>query len=187
MDASKKSQIRNLLIIFGGGVVMALLFAAIMLYQYNPSDRYEIKNILIAPSSLASLKYNEKSSRYIFDKIDFQYDDLEKGEKEKVVVSAADYQVFYDKIFGLKSEIAVSDEIKNLFNKGHPARLKIWVKTENNGALSTTTKIFQEIEFASQSGYFRVRLREADSGITYRYAYFHNPEIYKWALELWKK
>ncbi len=190
MNTSTKQQIRNLILVVLSGIMLAVAFSAFLLYKYNPSDNYEIKNVLLAPNMLEDLKFNDSNpktggqSRFVFDKIEFEYDDLKTNTREKKVVSVDQYQLFYQMIAANKSIDEVSDEVKNFFNRGRPSKLKIWMKTESYAAYQFSEKVFQEVEFAKQGDYYRVSLRESDTGKSYNYAYFFSLGIYKEILRL---
>ena len=104
--------------------------------------------------------------------------------KEKKLVSNDQYRIFYNEIKADKSLTDVSDEIKNEFNKGHPLKLKILIRTESPASWQALEKVFQEINFSSHGNYFRVQLRESDSGADSNYAYFYHVDIYQKALDL---
>ncbi len=184
VDASKKRQIRNLLFVAGSAVFIAFAVSALFLYNYGPTGTVVIQDILISPDMLAGLNYNDTNkktggmSRFIFDKIQFEYDDLQNGIREKKLVSTDAYQAFYEKIKSNKSLIEPADEIKNAFNKGRNANLKIYVRTTSAASFQFLEKVFQEIEFSKNDNYFRVQLRESDpSGANF--AYFKEDGILK--------
>lgn len=184
MDVSKKRQIRNLLFVAGSAVFIACAVSALFLYKYSPTGTVVIKDVLISPNMLAGLNFNDTNkktggmSRFIFDKIQFEYDDLQKGTRESKAVSSDAYQAFYDKIKSNKSLTNPSDEVKNAFNKGRNANLKIFVRTESSASFQFLEKVFQEIDFSKNGNYFRVQLRESDpTGANF--AYFGENEIYK--------
>lgn len=180
MNTSKKQQIRNLLLVVFSGIFLAASFSLLLLYKYNPSDHYEISNILLAPDMMEGLKFNDTNpktggqSRYVFDRIEF----------ENKKISQDQYQIFYQMIAANKSLDEVSEEVKNFFNRGRPAKLKIWMKTESNASWQYSEKVFQELEFARQGDYYRVSLRETGNGNAYNYAYFFTLGIYKQVQEL---
>lgn len=174
MDASKKYQIRSLLYVVSSGILIAFLFAGLMLYKYSPSGQYLVENVLLSPDSIKTLSISRKNQRFVFDRIQFEYEDLQKGKKEKILLSDNQYQMFYEEIRASKSLNDVSAEIKNEFNKGHTARLKIMIRTEG----ANTENNFQDIDFSGN--YFRVELR-SDAG---NYAYFYHPGIYQKMIQL---
>lgn len=184
MNNSKKQQIRNLILIVSSAVVTAFLFSALLLYKYSPTDQYNVENILISPDMVSSLKFNDKNpktggqSRFAFDKMEFLHN------QSKSAVSIDQYTLFYQMVQSKKSVMNVSDDIRNLFNRGQVGRLKIWVKTESSASWQETEKVFQQVEFASSGGYFRIELRQSDSSQSDPYAYFYAPELYSKILSL---
>ena len=169
MDASKKYQIRSLLFVVSSGMLIAFLFAGLMLYKYSPSGQYLIENILLSPDTIKTLSISHKNQSFVFDRLEFEYDDLQNGKKEKIQLSDIQYQMFYELIKANKSLNVVSAEIVNEFNKGHTAKLKIMIRKEGAGKENN----FQEIEFSGN--YFRVELRSDSEN----YAYFYHPDIYQ--------
>lgn len=190
MNKSTRSQIRNLLLALALGVVGALLFSALLLYKYNPTGQYEIKNILLSPDLMNGLNFNDKNSktggmsRFVFDKIVFEYPDLKTGKLEKVTITNDQYRAFYQMIYPEKSLLDVPDDVKNLFNKGALAKLKLEIRTESNASFQALEKVFQEVDFASEGNYFRVELRQSDSPNEEKNGYFYNQDIYKKARQL---
>ena len=184
VDAAKKRQIRNLLFITGSALLFSFAFSVLFLYNYGPTGTVVIKDVLLSPDILAGLNFNDTNkktggmSRFIFDKIQFEYDDLQNGTREKKIVSNDAYRAFYEKIKSNKSLLDLNDEIKNAFNKGRNANLKIYVRTTSSTPLQFLEKVFQEIEFSKNDNYFRVQLRESDSSGA-NFAYFSEDGIYK--------
>jgi hypothetical protein len=183
MEKAKKKAIRNLLSVVSSAIFLGFLFSALLLYKYSPSGLYEVKNVLISPDTMMGLNFNDSnnktggSSRYIFDKIQFE------DGKNNHVVSSDSYRLFYEEIKTAKSLSTVTDEIKNAFNRGSPAKLKILIKTDSPAAWQANTQTFQEMDFSSQGDYFRVYLRESNVGGS-SFAYFHQAGIYQKALKM---
>jgi hypothetical protein len=177
MDRSKKKAIRNLLSVVGSAIFIGFLFSTLLLYKYNPSGQYIIQNVLVSPEILAGLNFNAANkktggtSRYIFDKIQFE------NGKNVGAISPPTYTVFFNQVKNAKSLSIVTDEVKNAFNRGQPIKLKILIKTDSPAEWQANTQIFQEIDFSSQGDYFRVQLRESHTGSD-NFAYFQARGIY---------
>jgi|GEM_PF-1053688 len=192
MDSSKKLQIRNLLGVMLSGILIACFFSSVLLYKYSPSGQYKISNVMLSPNIIESLNFNDSNSktktisRFVFDKIEFEYDDLQKG-KLKSEVSNDQYTIFYEEVKSDKSLKTVSDEMKNSFNKGRLAKLKILIRTESGATWQAMEKSFQEIDFSPQGNYYRVQLRESDSAANSNYAYFEHSSIFNDVINLFSK
>lgn len=190
MDQFKKQQIKNLLRVVSGAIFAAFMFSALLLFKYGPNNQYGVENILISPDMVFALKFNDKNSktggqsRFVFNKMEFEFINSETGVKEKKPVSLDQYTYFYEVAKGNKSIADLSDEIRNLFNRGQAATLKIWVKTESDAAWQEFEKVFQQIDFASNGTYFRIELRQSASSEGEAYAYFYAPEMYQKILNL---
>lgn len=190
MDRSSRNQIRNLLLVIGSGVLIAIVFSLFLLYQSILPHTYELKNVLISKEVALGLNFNDKNpktngqSRFIFDKITFEFVDLKSGEKKTSQISLDQYQLFYELIQNQKSLSEPDDLVKRSFIVGTPSTLKIYVKTESPMPFQYSEKVFQEVDFASQGGNFRVLLRSTNKEEPY--AYFRLENIYQDVLNLFQ-
>lgn len=174
--ANRRPEIRNILIILSAGVIAALSMTAFFVWNFGPSGRYNLEAVLIEPSVLTHLNYNDAnphighSDRYIFDKIVWR-----DSRGNHPVESKA-----FKKLYALlKPDVSVS-EMDSLFSKGMSPRLTIWVKTESPSTWQKDAKIFQEIEF--EKDFYRISLHEASSRIAW--VYFRHPDILQAAEKL---
>lgn len=184
-EEEKKSihtQVRNLLMVFGGGVLAAFLIAAFFVFKYGPTGSYVLDDALLAPSLLNQLNYNDTNSktggfdRFIFDRIEFTYFDDKQKTWKTVPVDEKQYSDFYKKISTLNSIIDPAQELEALFSKGPISKLTLIVKTESSQSWQALTKIFQEVQFASDGAHFRVLLHEQNVGE--HWTYFYQPNIF---------
>lgn len=165
--ADRRAEIRNILIVLTTSVATAVIVAAFFVLNYGPTGGYVLDAVLIEPSVLHHLNYNDNnprighSDRYIFDKIMFS------GKP-------VDLKVFEKLYAFLKSDKSVNDPgVEKLFLAGVNPKLAVWVRTESPTSWQKDAKIFQEIEF--QKDYYRVSLHEASPKIAF--AYFSHPDI----------
>lgn len=185
--AAKKS-IRNLVVIISCGVLSAFLVTFFLLYFYNPTGIYFAKNALLAPKLVKTLAYEEFNSksretfRYTINDIQYSYFDNISKTWNKSSVSQESYNTFYQAVMTDSSVWEVTDTIVDLFAKQMPAKLVFWVKRENSN--NNEVKVFQEVQFANGSDYYRIELREQSAGTTW--AYFHHPQIYQLAQDLFR-
>ncbi len=188
MDRSQKSQIRNLTVVIFSSLLAALLLAGILLYNYGPSGRYAFKGTLLAPELIQGLNYNDTNSktggmsRFVFGDIEYTFYDSQKKQWQKIPVSIEKYANFYQAIGNKESVSLVDDAMISLFNEGMPSKLILLAKTESDASWQTLKKTFQEVEFATNGNYFRVQLREDNTGNNW--AYFYMPGILQKAEEL---
>lgn len=169
--ADRRSEIRNIIIVLFTSVVTACLIAAFFVLNYGPSGRYALEAVLIEPSLLSHLDYNDNNphisntDRYIFDKIVW----LDSDYSSKQISTEV-----YKKIYALlKSDQSTSDPNQRTFSSRVSPKLALWVKTESPSSWQKDAKIFQEIEF--QKDHYRVSLHAASPEIAF--AYFSHPDI----------
>lgn len=180
-------QIRNLLLVLFAGILCAVALTVFMLYRYNPSGRYPIKNVMIDPKILPQLSYSSYDSgtrnttRYLFDNIEFSFYNFTEKKWEKKTVSDVSYQKFYELVANERSIPDVKDQVVTLFNQQNTARLSLRLKAENF-VKQTSTKGFQQIEFVNEGDYFRVELHDNSSQA--QWAYYYYPHIYAKVINL---
>jgi hypothetical protein len=185
---SINKQIRNLLIVVFGGVAAAVLITASMLYRYNPSGRYDVKNALLSPLALANLSLADtnpktgKNVHFVFDEIDFSYFDEKKKEWKHATVKMPLYEQFYNLISGERSTPA-TEIITLKFNQDNPAMLALRMKSDANSDLKATSKPFLVVHFAKQGDYYRIQLHD-EVNPEAEWAYFYHPGIYSKAMQL---
>lgn len=167
------------------GVIAAFLLAASFILYYGPSGRYLVYTALIEPDILQQFNYNDQNpetggeDRYVFDQITFQ-----KGKDSKII-DLTTYTDFYALIKNDRSLNSVSDTIKQDFQRGDLAVLKIFVRTESSAAWQKNRKLFQEVEIEPQGNYYRIQLHESDQGV--HFVYFYHPEILSKALKVFSR
>ncbi len=188
-DSSKSKQIRTLLLVFGTAISAAVVFALVMLHYYGPSGAYLAKNALVDPSNIGAIHFAENNSRsgenshYVFDRFEFSF--FQKAEKQwkKQTIDMQQYADFYTLIGDELSLTSVTDEIVTTFNKGHPASLIVKIRQGNSP--QPLVKDLLKVDFAEDSDYFRIQLRE--TGPLERWAYYHRPDIYQDVMQLFVK
>jgi hypothetical protein len=187
-DYSKRKQIRNLLVVIGSGVMTGFAIVLILLYNYNPSGSYLAKNVLLSPELAQTLSFKDSNpktggtSLFVFDVIEFSYYDNIKKQWKNVHVDGNQYMRFYQVINNEKSLLEVTDDVRNLFNKGNMATLLLKVRTESHAAWQATSKVFTEVNFVGEGDYYRVGLHEQNPSNPW--AYFYHPGIYRQVLEI---
>jgi hypothetical protein len=185
---SSASQIRNLLIIFTSGIGLAVLLSLLSLYYYNPSGSYQVKNVLLSPNSLESMRFVDGSSkaggnpRFVFDTIEFSFYDDGLRKWEKKAVSRDQYSTLYSMINNEKSLDVIPVEVENAFQKAHPATLALKVRIEGAAGIQVPATIFTQVEFAAIGDHYRIQLRDQTNNLG-GWAYFHQPGIYKKVLK----
>lgn len=180
--ADRRPEIRNILIVLTAAVSTAVMMAAFFVLNFGPSGRYVLDAVLIEPSVLYHLNYNDNNSRighsdrYIFDKIMWVDGDF-SGKQ-------VDLNVFEKLYTFLKPDKSVSDPgVEKLFLAGINPKLVVWVRTESPSSWQRDAKIFQQIEF--QKDFYRVSLHDASPKIAF--AYFSHPDILERAQKMLKE
>lgn len=170
--SNRRPEIQNILIVLGAAVITAAIIAAFFVLNFGASGRYNLDAVLIKPSMLKQLDYNDNnprishSDRYVFDKI--LWVDTDYSSRQ---VGAATYEKIYAL---LKADKSVMDpDIEKLFFSIGAPKLSIWVRTESPSQWQRDAKVFQEIEF--QKDFYRVSLHEESSEVAF--AYFPHPDI----------
>lgn len=184
IHAEKRSQLRNLFMILFGAVLGAFILAFVVLYRYGPTGQYIAGNILLEPSLVSTLSYNDHndktggSSRFVFDKLI-----LIMPNSQRVTISQETYRKFYALI---QSDLSIEDkkiqEVAQMFSRGNLANLSIQVRTNSPSSWQEETKVFESISFAPNSDYYNVQLHEEKS--PNMWVYFYHPGIYKKAMEV---
>lgn len=178
-----RTELRRLLLVLGSGIAFACLMTVFGVYYYGPSGRYIVKNALISPDILEKMSYNapnqkiNANDRFIFDDIVFSYYNSNENKMSQLSASLDQYKKFYQSIVSDVSLLNVPLDIEALFLKVQPASLILRVKTESNAAWQKESKIFQEVHFAREGNYFRIKLHEQEK--SNNWVYFHHPHIYQ--------
>lgn len=186
--SEKKSELYKILSVLGVAVAVAFAVTAYFILIYGPSGRYTAQAVLLEPSVLNELNYNDYNprtggdDRYVFDEIKYASESL----KEKKMIDLKSYGEFYQIVQKDKSLLNPVDlAIEDLFKGSLPASLELYVHTESSAAWQKDTKLFQEIQFAKQGDYYRIELHEQNRGT--HWVYFHHPQILSITSQLWSK
>lgn len=181
-------QIKNLLMVLVLGIASAGTFAAILLYLYGPTGAYTLGNLIVAPTEIEGQGVNkntpEPSTRFIFDKIEFSYWSPQTRQWTTRPISLEDYGRFYDSYASDKSERATTEPTIAEFNQAPPLKLTLTGRFLTAGS-GLPSKIFQEIQFASEGDFYRVELNEQKAGT--QWAYFYHPRTYLEIMSLFAK
>lgn len=176
----KGSEIKQLLLLLGSAIGVALVVSAFLILHYGPSGEYYVKNILLAPEIMEQVNYRDgtkgESQRFIFDRVEFRYFDDQTRSWKTRVLNREVYRDVYKILENQSSLSTVSEEILNQFNLPNPATLTLYVKNEN------TTIRFQEVIFVNNGEVYRVMLR--NDAATPSWAYFSQRNIYDHVLHI---
>lgn len=181
-----KMELRRLLLVLGSAVAFASLMTIFGVFYYGPSGKYSVNNALIAPEILEKMSYNAPNQkingndRFVFDDIIFS--SYIENKFKQLSISIDQYKKFYALIMTDVSLLNVPKEIESLFSKATPASLILRVKTESGAAWQKESKIFQEVHFAREGNYFRIKLHEQET--SNNWVYFQHPQIYQDVLNL---
>jgi hypothetical protein len=178
--AGPKKEILNLLFVLGGAVAFACILGYILLTFYGPSGAYSIQNVLLSPETIDKISYTDTNSRtgakthFSFDKIEYSRFDEETKAWKKKELDIQTYETFYGLIAKDKSLAKPSDDVIVQFSGGLHSHLSVLVRSLAKSDRSTT-KAFQEVQFADN--YYRVELRM--QGAAAEWAYYYHPSIAK--------
>lgn len=169
---SQTIEIKNLILLLGSAIGVAVLFSVFMIYYYGPSGEYYVRNIMLSPEMTPKLDFVDgaKGGRFVFDKAEFRYFDSETNSWKTKILSADNYRAVYELLENEASLTDVPTEVISLFNTPNPATLTLFVKSDK------ITKVFQEIVFVFNGDYYRVMLRNNEPMRSW--AYFYHRKIY---------
>jgi len=190
-DGTRKSQIRNLIVIIGSGVIAALFLVFGTLYFYNPPGNYYTKNVLLHPDSVKSMRFSEGSSRksgdqrFVIDDIEFSYFDQATNKVKVVKITMDQYAKFYALVDGEESIGIIPNETENTFNQTPVATLILKVRNESDSHSQGQSKNFLVVAFLPQGDYYRIQLRTQTTQESW--AYFLHPGIYQQVLTLFNQ
>lgn len=165
------TQIRNLIMVIGAGMMAALMLAYFLVNQYGPTGQYIAGNIVLQPSLVSKVTFQDKDSRYSFDRIEWMHFDNAENRWTSSKIDDDTYGKIYQLIKNDKSIIKVTPETQNLFYTSTPSIVTIVVHNENR----ENTKVFQEIQFVEHGDFFRVLLK--DDNPTQNWIYFFHPKV----------
>lgn len=187
-DSSKAKQIKVLLGVLGSGLVAGVLIALSMLYYYNPTGSYLVKNVILDPENAYSLHYVEPGakaktdSRYTFEGMYFSYFDIHSKESKSIPVTKSKYAELYNLIANEKSLVEPGSHIQELFNRAYPAILSLKVRSVGDDSSKGAGSIFSRIDFVNGGDYYRIQLRQSAPGSGW--VYFYHPHIYQEVMTL---
>lgn len=185
MKKQEFTQVRNIVGIFLGSILFAILLSVYMIYYYSPSGQFLAANTILAPEIIKEISYNDNSGakgvRFIFNDIEFFYYDKDNHRFLKKNINLEDYLKFYKSISAEKSIEPVSSDIESLFTKNPKAYLAITMKADAPFG-KDGPRVFQTIQFIDD--YFRVQLigKTGDE-----WAYFSKKGVYNEILELFTR
>ncbi|KAF3362778.1 hypothetical protein PHSC3_000637 [Chlamydiales bacterium STE3] len=191
LEEDKRKQIVSLITVVGAGVGAALLISLFFLLSYGPTGRYLVETVLLSPSLLHELNYNDANpktggvDRFVFSKVVFSY--LSPVDKlwHNEAVSDSEYANFYRTIQSEKSLVNPQEEMISSFMREPVSKLSLIVSTESSAAWQAVEKTFQEVQFSKNDNYFRIQLHEQNAGE--HWAYFYRLGIGKEANVLFTK
>ncbi len=175
--------IRNLLLVLVLGALCAIIAAGAVLYYFGPTGSYSLTNVLISPQVASELTYVDTSTssgkqvRYVFDRMEFLYFNVEKNDWHHLEVDLPRYQKLYEMVSKATSMAEVPDHVRNSFSWENPAILTVVVRREGMDPSHAETKAFQEVQFSETGDYFRVQHR--DQTAKEEWVYFYSPGIYQ--------
>lgn len=188
ISSSVRRQIRNLLLVFFCAVGMAFLFSVFLIYNYGPSGRYLVRNVLLSPDLLTTLAYNDtnsktgSSSRFVFDGIEYSFYDSKEKQMKYLQIDLELYRQFYNLVDGDKSILEIPHEILAAFTQEEMPSLVIKVRTESHAPWQDETKEFQKVNFVAEGDHYRIKLHEERSAEMW--VYFQHADIYHSTLKL---
>lgn len=181
-------QIRNLLFVLIAGAACAFAITFFVLYNYGPMGHYVLKNALLSPEVISALSFNEKdgktgvNSKWMFDKIEYSYQDYDTKKRNTIPVNHEAYTNFYRLVAEEKSLTDVPADVITSFNQLPIASLNVILQSEKKLPISSDAKIFQEVQFLYKGDYYRIQLRESKDQA--EWIYFYHPHIYNDTFDL---
>ena len=185
MNKTTIQEIRNLLLIIGGGAALAIGAVFYLVLYHSPTGSILAKEALLSPKMMQNnLHFSEKNpktgknSRFIFDQVQIHSFNQITKKQAQTTLSNAQYRKIFSLIGGDWSLKEVSNTIFSRFITSLPLSMQLLVKTENSAEWERVEKLFQRVDFAYQGDYFRVSLKQ-ESKENIHFAYFYHPNIYQ--------
>lgn len=181
-------QIRTLLLVIGSGVMLAVLLALLSLQFYSPTGSYTAKNVLLAPESLASMRFADGTTReggtprYVFAAIEFSFYDGSLKKWSTRPVSLDQYASFYSLVENEKSIAEATKAVEDAFRSPYLTSLVIKVRQDGASARQPSASAVIEVDFADEGDYYRIQLRGGAGARDW--AYFQRPGIHNAVLKL---
>jgi hypothetical protein len=186
---SNKREIFNLLSIIFSGMFCAFALTTYILYYHGPTGRYLIQKVLLSPEIVKNLTYQEinpqtgKLTRFVFKDIEFSYFDAETLKDKVILITLEKYKKMFDLLKQDESLLNPSVDIEDLFYSQLPAKVILKVKPELTNEFQGAPWVFQEVQLARESPYYRVQLR-GQSNPSEKWVYFEHPDIYPLVIKL---
>ena len=140
MSDSPKKQIRDFLIVIGGGILAGVLVVLALINIYGPSQTFLAGNVLLSPEVLNTPSFG-------FEEVEFLYFDAPSTQWKSKKIPISVYGSFYELV---RKDESVTDS----FDDSPPARILIKAQKE----------IFQQVEFAADGKHYRAQLKDAEAG-----------------------
>lgn len=187
-DSDKKSEIRNLLFVFGSAIGLAALAAGYIIYSSSIAGQHKLDYILISPEVIATLNSAKQSNKAInlppvlFKKIELSFFNPDRKQWEKKEISQEKYQTLFNQIAADRSLEPPPEAALNAFHQPPPIKMAILVEEKMPKNIYPVKSIFQEVDFSAAGDFYRVQLREQKQES--QQAYFYHSNIYETVLNL---
>ncbi len=159
-------QIRNFLLVIGGGMLVGLIVVVAMVQYYGPVGYYVAKNVLVSPEVLEKMWHADpgriNDHRVAFTGIEYHFFDKDEQAWHTKNVSLDLYGNFYQLVGGDRSKEGVLEVMRRLFDVTPPASILIRAATDGSTEFQMVGDVFQQVDFAADGDHYRVRIQEED-------------------------
>lgn len=162
--SSPNRDIRNFLMVLGSAMGGALLLVFFMVYYYGPPGTYVAGNVLLAPSTLKVMSFQEKDplsgkmTNYVFDRVEFYAQSPHTGVRESRVLSLEEYGRLYKLIQSERSLPKMQGSDAAALGPGGAIGISILMKPQSRSPSQSQGMVFQQAEFSVSGDLFRVEV-----------------------------
>lgn len=177
-----KRAIKNILMLLVSAIFCGGLLTGFFLYFYGPGGHYLMGNILLNPSIIEKINYQDKDSEtglkvhFMFDRTTLSYFDPKSSAIKQKKISSEEYKSFYARVSSDKSLEVIPPQVIELFQHSESFLLTTLMQVAEFSKTSKRTQVFQEVQILKEDYYRLYLLGEGDRK---EWVYFFHPGIYK--------
>lgn len=176
-----KRAIKNILILLVSAILCGGLLTGFFLYVYGPTGYYLTGNILLNPSIIEKINYQDKDLdtglkvHFMFDHTDVSFFDLKSSTIKQKELSTGEYASFFQVVSSDKSLENASPQVIAQFRHSQPLLLTTVMQVAEFSKTSKRTQVFQQAQILED--HYRIYL--PGQGDKKEWVYFSHPGIYK--------
>lgn len=178
-----KKDIRNFLLVIAAGIVFAAALAWWMVRTEPLDHSRQLQDVLISPETIETISNRAvtaapgKSARYMIERIVLS-DSTPQDQWKDFQIDIGGYKKLFASLRNDEGvwENDVEGEILKAFMLTRLPSLAIYLKEEQPYQSSGKTELFQQMQFAPTTGWYRVNLHTNDQS-QLKWIYFQNKHL----------